>query len=125
MAKKSRVTNFGKEKIKKSVIADMEHMGFYKSEYEKVVDIYADLLMQYQEASERFEQSGRQYETETANGGTKKSAIVTTLEALRKDILAYSDRLCLNPKTAESLVVEDKKPSKLEEALLRFGNSKV
>ena len=32
------------------------------------------------------------------DGGKKKAPIVAALESLRKDILQYSDRLCLNPR---------------------------
>ena len=55
----------------------------------------------------------------TAAGGTKKSALISTLETLRKDMLAYSDRLCLNPKSIESVTINGpkKKKSKLAEAL--------
>lgn len=49
----------------------------------------------------------------------KKSPVVATLESLRKDILAYSDRLCLNPKSFDSLGQSTKPPprSRLEEVL--------
>ena len=107
--------------IKQQVVADMEGLGTYKPEYDNIITIYADLLAQYDEAQKRFEESGRQYETYTAAGGTKKSAIIATIENLRKDIIAYSDRLCLNPKSVETVTTEGKHTSKLAEALNRFG----
>lgn len=104
--------------IKEKVIVDMKGLGTYKPEYEAVIEIYSDLLAQYYDANERFKLSGYQYETATAAGGTKKSAVVATLESLRKDILAYSDRLCLNPKSVESVTTDDKKKkSKLADVL--------
>ena len=56
--------------IKQQVVADMEGLGTYKPEYDNIITIYADLLAQYDEAQKRFEESGRQYETYTAAGGT-------------------------------------------------------
>lgn len=39
------------------------------------------------------------YTTTTAAGGSKKSGLVASIETLRKDIVTYSDRLLLNPKS--------------------------
>jgi len=109
------------ETTRKKAVADMKALGVYKPQYDQIIDIYSDLVYQYQMANNDFEICGYIYETETAAGGTKKSAIVSTLENLRKDILAYSDRLCLNPKALESVTVETKKKSKLAEALGALG----
>lgn len=106
-----------KATIKKNTIRDMKNLGVYRSEYESLIDVYSDLLSQYLRANKEFEQSGYQYETETAAGGTKKSAIVATLESLRKDLLAYSDRLCLNPKAIQSVTTDTPKQSKLAQLL--------
>ncbi|MBT2656627.1 P27 family phage terminase small subunit [Bacillus sp. ISL-18] len=106
-----------KSALKKNTIRDMKNLGVYKEEYDPLIDVYADLLSQYIRANKEFEQSGYQYETETAAGGTKKSAIVATLESLRKDLLAYSDRLCLNPKSIQSVTTEAPKQSKLAQLL--------
>lgn len=110
MAKKATT----KETIAKNTIRDMKNLGTYKPEYEPLIDVYSDILSQYLRANKEFEESGYQYETETAAGGTKKSAIVATLENLRKDLLAYSDRLCLNPKSIKSNEdnEDDSKPPK-------------
>lgn len=110
-----------KEEIRDRTINDMQELGVYKVQYDPLIDIYSDLMMQYEAANEEFEKGGRQYETETAAGGTKKSAIVATLEALRKDILAYSDRLCLNPKSLETVTVEKKGKSALAAALSQLS----
>lgn len=106
-----------KETIKRATIADMKKLGIHKPEYNRLIDIYADLVFRYQEALEEFEANGCQYETETAAGGTKKSALVSTIESLRKDILAYSDRLCLNPKALETVTAETGNKSKLAQVL--------
>ena len=107
--------------VKENVIADMKGLGVYKPEYENIITVYADLLTQYAKANIDFKKSGYKYETSTAAGGVKKSAIVATLENLRKDILAYSDRLCLNPKAVESVTIDNPKKSKLADMMDKFG----
>ncbi|MEX0416521.1 P27 family phage terminase small subunit [Bacillus sp. C30] len=123
--KKADLVEFEALSIKEKVIEDMKGLGTYKPEYEAIISIYSDLLAQYHDANEKFKESDYQYETETAAGGTKKSAIVATLENLRKDIIAYSDRLCLNPKSVESVTTDTgkkKKKSALGEALSSLGD---
>ncbi|MED4016989.1 P27 family phage terminase small subunit [Sutcliffiella cohnii] len=107
-----------KETIKRRTIEDMKKLGTHKSEYNRLIDIYSELVYQYLRITSEFEEGGYQYEVRTDQGGAKKSPIVATLETLRKDILAYSDRLCLNPKALESVSAEQKEPkSKLASVL--------
>ena len=115
--KKADVIEYKAISIKEKVVADMKGLGTYKPEYDALITIYSDLLAQYEQANQKFIASGYQYETETAAGGTKKSAIVATLENLRKDIIAYSDRLCLNPKSVETVTTEQTTKSKLSSVL--------
>ena len=105
------------ETIKRATIRDMRKLGTHKPEYNRLVDIYAGLVHDYLMALDEWEREGRQYATETAAGGTKKNATVSVLENLRKDILQYSDRLCLNPKAFETVTVEQAAKSKLAQAL--------
>lgn len=112
-----QIVEYNELTVKERVISDMTGLGVYKTEYDAIINIYCDLLIQYYEAMEKFELDGRQYETSTAAGGSKKSAIVSTLETLRKDILAYSDRLCLNPKSVETVTKDSPKQSKLSQVL--------
>lgn len=109
-----------KETIKRRTIADMKELGVHKPQYNRLIDIYADLVHQYLIAVADFEESGYEYETETAAGNPKKSGIVSTMENLRKDILQYSDRLCLNPKSLENVTAESGKGSALAKALSKF-----
>ena len=113
MAKKAST----KETIRKNTIRDMQKLNVYKPEYDPLIDVYSDLFSQYIRFTKEFEDKGYQFETETANGGSKKSAIVSTLESLRKDLLSYSDRLCLNPK---SLNIEPPKEETKGSPLDRF-----
>jgi phage terminase small subunit len=95
------------ESIKRKTIRDMKELGVHKPQFNRLIDIYAGLVHQYLIALKEFEASGYVYEVETAAGGLKKSPIVATLETLRKDILQYSDRLCLNPTAFKSAKVDD------------------
>lgn len=106
-----------KATIKKRTIADMKSLGVYKEEYRDIIDVYCDTYLSYLEAQRDFEEGGRKYETKTAAGNPKKSAIVDTIEKLRKDILAYSDRLCLNPKALENVTAEKEQKSTLASVL--------
>lgn len=112
-----------KETIKKKTIGDMKKLDTHKPEYNRIIDIYSELVSQYQILTKEFEESGYQCEVETGQGGSKKSPIVATLETLRKDILAYSDRLCLNPKSMDAMNIKPAPPkSKLDMAMEAFRN---
>lgn len=108
-----------KATIRKQTISDMKKLGVYRPEYDRIIDIYAGLWEQYHRLMSEYDKEGRYgYATLTADGGEKKSPLVGTIEAVRRDILAYSDRLMLNPKAERDTGA--KKPvgrSKLEEAL--------
>ena len=106
-----------KKQIRTKTIKDMKNLGKYKKEYDALIDIYAGIVEQYEIMTEKFVDSNYKFQEMTADGGHKKSPIVATLESLRKDILAYSDRLCLNPKSNEAPSATKKKKSKLAEAL--------
>ena len=106
-----------KETIKRRTIEDMKALGVYKTQYGRIISLYSDLVHQFLILNKQFEEEGYQFESYTAAGGAKKSPIVATLESLRKDILAYSDRLCLNPKSLETVTVEKEGKSALAAAL--------
>lgn len=77
---------------KKSMI----ELGVYKPEFEPIIEIYGQLVEQYEILTKQFIESGYDFEEQT-NVGTKKAPIVTTLESLRKDILSYATQLGLTP----------------------------
>ncbi len=111
-----------KETIKKNTIEDMKKLNTYKPEYDACIDIYAELMEQYARLTKTFKDAGYRIEEYTAEGGKKKAPLVATLESLRKDILQYSDRLCLNPKAnmPEGKTKRKKELSPLAEALSRI-----
>lgn len=98
----------------------MKKIGTYKPVYNPVIDVYSEIREQYERLTKEFKDSGYTYEVETSQGGMKKAPIVATLESLRKDILAYSDRLCLNPKALESIEIEKGKGSTLANVLSKL-----
>ncbi|GIO63569.1 P27 family phage terminase small subunit [Paenibacillus cineris] len=106
-----------KETIKRRTISDMKELGVYKTQYGRMIDLYSELVFQFLTLNKKFEEEGYQYESFTAAGGAKKSPIVATLESLRKDILAYSNQLCLNPKSLETVTPEKEGKSALAAAL--------
>ena len=106
-----------KKVIKAKTIKDMKGLKTYKKEYDSVIDTYAEIVEQYEILTKRYEDGDYNFQESTAAGDHKKSPIVSTLESLRKDKLAYSDRLLLNPKSNISAPAEKKGKSILAQAL--------
>lgn len=77
----------------------MKSLGTYKTEYNQGIDIYTDLVYQYNLLTRQFENDDYEVSVETEKSGGKKSPIFASLETLRKDIGVWSDRLMLNPKS--------------------------
>lgn len=110
-----------KKAMANEVKKQMEKLGTYKDEYKKIIEIFAGMLFQYQEFETQFEKSGCKLTEEYTNkaGATneRKVPLYTAMESLRKDIAAYSDRLCLNPKSLETVTTETTNKSKLAQVL--------
>ena len=97
----------------------MRALNVYKPEFEPIIGIYAQLIEQYNELTEKFKASGYDYSENTAQG-SKKDPIVTTLESLRKDILSYSSQLGLTPQgllKANDKAFTKKKTNAISDAL--------
>ena len=92
-----------KNSVKNVTVKHMKILGTYREEFARLVDIYAGMVAQYYKLQEIYNA------TETDVEATKKSALVLELETLRKDILAYSDRLLLSPKTRNTEVQTERK----------------
>ena len=103
----------------------MKSLGIYKPEFAPMIDTYAQLMVQYTAITTKFRKSKYQFEVDTATG-VKKAPIVTTLEALRKDLLTYANALGLTPLgllKADDKAFEKKKGSELDKALKELGSS--
>lgn len=95
-----------KEEIRKNIIENMKKIGTYKKEFDDLIEIYAGMLHQYTAFEKQFEESGykitEKYTNKAGATNERKVPLLTAMESLRKDIISYSDRLCLNPKTLNS-----------------------
>ena len=113
-----------KDKYKKGIITSLKDLGIYNKAYDELIEIYAGLLHQYNDFEEQFIESGYQIEEEYTNkaGATnmRKVPLYGAMEALRKDIATYSDKLGLNPKSLESITAEKKETSKLADVLSKL-----
>lgn len=112
------------KKLINQVRDQMKALGVYKPEFEPIIEVYSQLLEQYNILTKRFMESDYDIQ-ECTSTGTKKAPIVTTLEALRKDILAYATNLGLTPQgllKADDAAFKKKKESKLASMLREFGD---
>lgn len=107
-----------RQTIKDRTIRYMKELGTYKTQYNQVIEVYADMLYQYNYLSQEFEEGGYQVMVDTEKSGGKKSPILASLEALRKDIGAYSDRLMLNAKTYNDEIEQPQQEKSVFAALL-------
>lgn len=108
-----------KATIKKQVIDDMKKLGVYYLKTNREIDIYAGMVEEYYDLTREIADSGSRYSSGTGAGGSKKSALCSAREALRRDILAYADKLCITPRAIRDAQQKPpEKESKLE-ALLR------
>lgn len=105
---------------KQRIISDMKSLGTYKLEFEQIIDIYADLLVQYRNTLKQYHDEKEEHDMYMFETG-RKPPLILVIENLRKDIITYSDRLVLNPKSIQGVGIDDKPKSKLAEALSGFG----
>ena len=109
-----------RQTIKDRTIRYMKELGTYKKQYNQVIEIYADMMYQYNFLSRQFAEEGYEVMVDTEKSGGKKSPILASLENLRKDIGTYSDRLMLNAKTYNA---EIEQPNKEESAFAKLLKS--
>ena len=102
-------TTPARDSIKKRTINYMKDLGTYRTQYNQVIEIYSDMVYQYNILSKKFEEQEFNVIIQTERSGGKKSPILATLESLRKDIANYSDRLMLNAKTYNAEIEQPKK----------------
>lgn len=120
---KSEAEKLLSKKIK-SVVEQMKKLGSYRPEFEDTVKHYAELSIEYDTLYAKYVTANYPCAIETEKGA-KKSPITTTLESLRKDILAYAVQLGLTPaaikKLKEDALAKQKQGSPLEKVLSEFG----
>jgi len=110
-----------KKAMENEVKRQMKKLGTYKDEYNKMIGIFSGMLFQYQEFERQFEENGfeitEKYTNKAGATNDRKVPVYSAMESLRKDIAAYSDRLCLNPKSLETVTTEKSNKSKLAAVL--------
>lgn len=104
--------------LKQQTIEAMRILGVYKPQFDPMIETYCGLKEQYKKLQKEVKKRGFQMVVPTGMGGLKKNPIIGIMESLRKDILIYSDRLCLNPKALDAVkIVQPAAASKEDEAL--------
>lgn len=104
---RSVMLNVKKAPLKRTIYDDtikkMKALNTHDVAYNRIIDIYAGMVNQYYTILYEWEKEGRPISTDSAAGSAKKHPALDQLEKLRKDILAYSDKLMLNPKSAKDI----------------------
>jgi P27 family predicted phage terminase small subunit len=115
-----------KTKLEIQTIESMKSLGIYEPEFDTMISIYCSLIEQYRAIEKDFKKSKFEVMEKTGySDNRKKNPMVGSMEALRKDILNYSNALGLTPsglRKIKSTMKETKKLSKLEQALSNFGS---
>lgn len=99
----------------------MKTMRTYRPEYRLMIDKLAGMLHQYDIFEKEFAENGYKltepYTNKAGATNDRKVPTYTAMETLRRDILTYSDRLFLNPKSVGEIVESDNKGSSLGNAI--------
>jgi P27 family predicted phage terminase small subunit len=115
------------ERIKEDKIkACMISLDIYQEEFDETISMLAGLQVQYEILVQQLRTSDYAVLERTGySSAKKKNPMITVMETLRKDILAYSNALGLTPsglkKIKANMPEETKKVSSLELALSDFG----
>ncbi len=81
---------------KKKVVDRMKAIGVYKPEFDDTIVRYVGMRKEYNELNKRYADEGYPCTVHGAQG-EKKNPLVTTLESLRRDMLAIENALGLTP----------------------------
>ena len=57
----------------------MKELGTYKPQYNQIIEVYSDMVYQYNYLSREFERQGYEIILETEKSGGKKSPILASL----------------------------------------------
>jgi hypothetical protein len=112
-------------RTEQKLLDDMKALHTWKPEFMTALRICADLMDQYDRVNSQLVSGEMPYFDVTDKGGTRKSAAVTTAEALRRDILAYMKELGLTTLSVKRLDAQENLPESnvLADALRRLGDS--
>ncbi len=94
------------ETIFEQTVERMQSLGTYRSEFDVEIKIYSNLIEQFAIALEDWRNYGDEQIAVKNSGRVSQSPYIRTMEALRKDIITYSDRLGLNPKALKGMEIK-------------------
>ena len=109
-------------KTEKGIREMMGALGVYRQEFDATISIYCDLLKQYRIYTKLKDSDFDGYES-SGQAGSKKSPLMTTIEALRKDILQYQTALGLTPsalKKLKDMTATKEEPSPLDTVIIEL-----
>lgn len=115
-------------KIKNYTRRIMKGINTYDKAFDPIIDIYSNLMFQYDLVLDQFYKSGcvitEEYKNKNGAVNERKTAVYQSLETIRKDILVYSTQLGLNPKGLNLLKGKSSGPkeSDFERALRGIGD---
>ena len=81
---------------RKKIVDRMKALGVYKPEFDDTIARYIGMRKEYDELNKRYA-DGKYQCTVLGAQGEKKNPLVTTLESLRRDMLAIENALGLTP----------------------------
>ncbi len=108
---------------RKDIVKKMGAVGTYNKSFDHIIDVYSNMLLEYNQMLEKFTLNGSEYTIKYTNksGATNyiKSPEYLIIEKLRVDIISYSRELGLSPSGLKKIKDDtaDKKVSRLAEAL--------
>lgn len=96
-------TRTSKNALTAEIVGTMTQLGTYRPEYDGMIAIYVDTLIDYRRQLAGYKKGGSVCYIPTAQG-MKKSPVVTTIESDRKDLLAYGEALGLTPRANKKIM---------------------
>lgn len=107
------------ESIQQMVTRHMKRMGTHDVSFNRLIKMYARTLRQYYLLDKEWEEQCYRTYIISGESSVKKNPIMDQINTLRKDIMALSDRLMLNPKTMANDLLKNKEDNS-ENPLLDF-----
>lgn len=115
------------EEYKTTIIRQMKALGIYKKEFSLTINMAAKMMMDYDSAVSKYEQSGGNIIIKHTNKAKQTNAVKNpfylAIESLRIDILAYMKELGLTPAALKKINEKGlgiKKKSPLAKALSKL-----
>lgn len=99
--------------IKKKTIEYMKKVGSYQSEYDTLIQTYAETVNIYQNALHQLNDSAK---LELVDKG-RKNPLLTVITECRRDITTLSNQLLLTPRANETIVEEQRRSDPTENSI--------